>query len=129
MEKNPGYTIIEPSVYEKLGWQDMDFIVQFLEAVRRDMEDMNFQWAIKAGFYLISYENPFGASYPVIAVYSEGKETLCNIPDFFSLAELVDQVISEIGFDELKKKALTITVPKWEELQRMERFPEELLSL
>lgn len=122
-EKNLGYFIAEPPIYEPLNW-DLDLIVKCLEVLRHKIPAEFKQLPKSLEYDLLRLRNPHGLPYPVIGMYTPIEEDWKKIPDWFEFYDTVEKWIKTLDLDDLKAAAAQLEVLTWDELEKQGKHPK-----
>ncbi len=111
-----GYTLIEPTIYDELGW-DLDLIVKCLEVLRLKIPQIIVE---NDEYDLIAVINAHGGFYPAIGWVSISEVEL----DWFEVEKKVGLFIQYVGLENLVKESQMIDYINWEILKFDKVYPK-----
>ena len=114
--KTEQFLVIEPSFYDVLNPCD-DFTIKCLEVLRRKLPEYFKEFPNGTKFGLIRYGDFLGNKYPAIGIKCKSETDYEKIPEFIDLFDEVENLINEIGLENIKKEAELTDPIKWNELK------------
>lgn len=114
--------IIEPHFYDELKW-DMDKIVRYLEYIRLNINDLFGHRHSK--YYIISYGNFLGDSFPAMGVINENSVESKSFEDFDELYNRVQKWVEQVGLEVIENRSKELVVPRWNEILEFGYYPQE----
>ncbi|WP_196884938.1 hypothetical protein [Aureivirga sp. CE67] len=124
-EKKRGYLPIEFPDYDKLNW-DMDLSIKCLDVLRIKIPLWFPEFPKNAEYDLISYENPFGAPYPVIGIHCEDENDFKKLPSFIDLFDEIEEKITDEVLNEILEATKNIDSITWEKLKEIGTYSESV---
>ncbi|WP_430401175.1 hypothetical protein [Flavobacterium sp.] len=114
---NKEFLIIEPPIYTEFS--NFDEIIKCLIVIISLLPVKFNSFPKSISYKLVRYSDFLGNKYPAIGINSVFKEDYKKIPNFIELYELVEELITEIGIDAIRKEAKELKTISWQKLNEI----------
>lgn len=115
--------LLEPPVYHFFT-EDMDALVAYLEAIRRELPNVFTDLPDSVDYYLLYVDSPHGSSYPAIGLQISNEEDVDLVPSFLKMQDLMETWLLDFGMDSLMEKAKQVDAPTWDYLKKIRFYPQ-----